>query len=117
MRRASALAFDEDVPGFHCYGADLCLRAAARGWRVLAVDAPVRHLSTGRLDASFDRSADWLLSRWGSAHGHVLPTPAALIADPVRASLARLLLIRWRRRRDRHIRHRVPAGRQLEWAH
>jgi len=43
VRRRRGLAFDSALPGFHCYGIDLCLTAASRGLRCYAVDAFVHH--------------------------------------------------------------------------
>lgn len=106
VRRSSGLRFDEGVPGFHCYGADLCLEAAARGLQVVAIDAPVVHLSTGRLDEQFQRASRYLLDKWGARHGHVLATPAELLFDEAKASTVRRLLHRWRRRKDRQMRNR-----------
>lgn len=39
VRRSSGLRFDEDLPGFHFYGSDLCLRAAERGMNSYVIPA------------------------------------------------------------------------------
>ncbi|MFZ0939718.1 MAG: glycosyltransferase [Candidatus Sulfotelmatobacter sp.] len=39
LRKASDLRFDEGLPHFHFYGADICLRAAARGMKSYAISA------------------------------------------------------------------------------
>lgn len=101
LRKSSGLRFDEQVPGFHCYGADLCFEADARGLRVVAIDAPLLHLSTGKLDASYERAAQWLLDKWGARYGHALPMPTLLLQDRRRAGFWRRLRLRWRRRSDR----------------
>ncbi len=101
VRKTSGLRFCADAPGFHCYGADLCLEAQARGLKVMAIDAPLVHLSTGKLDASYERAAQWLLAKWGSRHGHLLATPTLLLQDQTKARLWRRVLHRLRRRRDR----------------
>jgi hypothetical protein len=31
VRKSSGLRFCEDVPGFHCYGADFCYTAVEKG--------------------------------------------------------------------------------------
>mgnify|MGYP002623794227 CR=1 FL=1 len=112
VRKDTGLRFDPAVPGFHCYGTALCLEADRRGLRALAVDAPIVHLSTGRIDEHYERAARWLMETWGPRHGHVLPTPAMLLQDDDRAGLLRRLLFRWRRRRDRLARNtnRCPDG-------
>lgn len=110
VRQSSGLRFDPEVPGFHCYGADLCFTAAARGMRAVVVDAPVAHLSSGRLDASYDRASQWLLARWGAEFGHVLPMPTIVVHDKERSSWLRRTVIRWRRRRDRLRRNRNRCG-------
>ncbi len=101
IRRASGLRFDPATPGFHCYGADLCLQARRQGRRVMVIDAPVVHLSTGRLDPSYDRASQWLLAKWGAEVGWILPTPTIIVQDARRAGWLRRTLFRWRRRRDR----------------
>lgn len=106
VRKTSGLRFCEEVPGFHCYGADLCLEAVGRGLRVAVVDAPVLHLSTGNLDGGYEESSQWLLRKWGAEHGHLLPMPAIVVQDGARVGWWRRLLIRWRRRRDRLRRNR-----------
>jgi hypothetical protein len=39
LRKSSGLRFDSALPGFHFYGSDICLRAAARGMKSYAVPA------------------------------------------------------------------------------
>ena len=46
--RESAYLFSDPA------GAELCLRTIAEGRGVRTIDAPVLHLSTGRIDATFD---------------------------------------------------------------
>jgi hypothetical protein len=101
VRRSSGLRFCVDAPGFHCYGADLCFEADRRGLRTVAVDAPLLHLSSGRLDASYDLASKWLLDKWGARYGHVLPMPTIVVQDGKRASWFRCLSMRLRRRKDR----------------
>jgi len=43
IRRSSGLKFDEDLPGFHCYGIDLSLTALELGMKSYVVDAFVWH--------------------------------------------------------------------------
>ncbi len=43
VRRSSGLEFDADLPGFHCYGADLCMTARAAGRKSYVLDTPVIH--------------------------------------------------------------------------
>jgi hypothetical protein len=39
LRKSSGLRFDENLPHFHLYGADICLRAALRGMKSYAISA------------------------------------------------------------------------------
>lgn len=112
VRTDTGLRFSVEVPGFHCYGADLCFEAAARGLRVVAIDAPLLHLSTGKVDASYERAAAWLLAKWGERQGHVLPMPAVLVKDDARSSGWRRFWLRARQAVDRRRRnHNVcPDG-------
>jgi hypothetical protein len=43
VRKRRGLSFDPNLPGFHCYGTDICLTAASRGLRSYALDALVFH--------------------------------------------------------------------------
>ena len=43
FRASRGLAFDPEHPGFHCYGALLCLAARDAGMRSYVIDAPVVH--------------------------------------------------------------------------
>jgi hypothetical protein len=43
IRKRRGLSFDPELPGFHCYGIDLCLTAASQGLRCYAIDAFVAH--------------------------------------------------------------------------
>jgi hypothetical protein len=85
VRADSGLAFDPDLPGFHCYGADLCLSARDKGMKNYVIDAPVVHklfrpdgslIETGdkthkiasrqtpEFRAEFQRSADYVAKKW-----------------------------------------------------
>jgi len=86
VRRSSGLAFDPQLPGFHCYGIDLSLTARRMGLKSYAIDAFVWHKrsdSQGRLIerrdqspkivareeesfiALFKPSADYVRKKWG----------------------------------------------------
>ncbi len=43
LRKSRGIAFDSKMPGFHCYGLDLCLTARTRGARSYAIDAFIWH--------------------------------------------------------------------------
>jgi len=45
LRKSSGLKFDEELPGFHLYGTDICLAAADRGMRSYAIAAFCIHNS------------------------------------------------------------------------
>lgn len=85
VRPDAGVGFDPDLPGFHCYGADLCLAARDRGMKCYVVDAPVVHklfrpdgslIETGdktykiatrqtpEFRADFLRSADHVRRKW-----------------------------------------------------
>jgi arylsulfatase A-like enzyme len=85
VRADSGVTFDPDLPGFHCYGADLCLTARDKGMKSYVIDAPVVHklfrpdgslIETGdkthkiagrqtpEFRADFMRSADYVRKKW-----------------------------------------------------
>lgn len=43
IRKSRGLTFDKALPGWHCYGVDLCLTAADGGRRSYAIDAFLWH--------------------------------------------------------------------------
>jgi hypothetical protein len=45
LRKSSGLRFDEELGGFHMYGADICLEAARRGMKCYAISAFCVHNS------------------------------------------------------------------------
>ncbi|MEO6594557.1 MAG: glycosyltransferase [Planctomycetota bacterium] len=100
LRKSSGLRFCEEVPGFHCYGADLCFEAEARGLRTVAIDAPLVHLSSGKLDVHYERASKWLMAKWGERYGHMLPMPTLLLQDPARANWWHRFRVRLRKRID-----------------
>lgn len=85
FRRSRGIGFDRELPGFHCYGPDLCLTARAAGLRSYVLDAPVVHKllrpdgsliersdqshkiegrSTRAFRADFQQSADHVRTKW-----------------------------------------------------
>jgi hypothetical protein len=69
IRRDSGLRFDEELGGFHFYGADLCLQAQQRGTHCYAVDACLQHLSGGRVDGPFWEVARRFEAKWRRTPG------------------------------------------------
>lgn len=64
LRRDCELRFDEQLGGYHFYGADLCLAARHAGLTCYAIDAPLRHLSAGRTNDEFFAQAAKLKAKW-----------------------------------------------------
>lgn len=67
FRKASGLRFDENVPSFFGYAADLCLEASKRGLKNYAIDAPCFHQAKsrqGRLPESFFENWNYLCDKW-----------------------------------------------------
>ena len=64
IKKDSDLAFDENIGGFHLYGADICLEAMAKGLTNFAIDACVQHLSPGKADDNFTEAVDKLYQKW-----------------------------------------------------
>lgn len=67
----------------------------------MAIDAPLVHLSTGKLDDSYERASQWLMAKWGERYGYMLPMPALLLQDKAKAGMLHRFMQRWRRRGDR----------------
>lgn len=66
LRRSQGLTFDEGVPDFHCYGADLIFEAEGRGLTSYALDHPVIHNSkpVTRLPKSFAAAYHYVRAKW-----------------------------------------------------
>ena len=66
FRRSSGLRFDEGLPYWHVYGADLCLTARELGKRNWIVDSMgLNHLSSkGTFDPTFEMAIKWLINKW-----------------------------------------------------
>ena len=64
IKNKSGLCFDENLGGFHLYGADICLEAMAKGLTNFAIDACVQHLSSGKADAEFHKATSKLYQKW-----------------------------------------------------
>lgn len=64
IRKNSRLCFDEELGGFHFYGADICLQARQKGMKCYAIDACVEHLSGGKEDANFYLMAEKFCRKW-----------------------------------------------------
>ena len=98
VRRASGVAFDANLPGFHMYGADIVQIARAKGRSAYVVDAPVVHHSRPviQLDAGYRAAYRYLQAKWRD----VLPIPN-LICNIERWPWSlhwRAAQIRWSRR-------------------
>jgi hypothetical protein len=98
IRRDSGIRFDEANPNFHCYGADICLSARKQGFDCIVIDAPVIHLSTGKLDYKFRASSEWLLRKWGKDADYIIPTCAAIIYKNTMLNYLHRALVRLNRR-------------------
>jgi glycosyltransferase involved in cell wall biosynthesis len=65
IRKDSGLRFDEQLGGFHLYGADICLQAMSNGLTNYAIDACVKHMSPGgKVDDAFNKVEDKLYLKW-----------------------------------------------------
>ncbi len=107
FRASRGLEFDPGVPGFHCYGADLCMAARDRGLRSYVIDAPVVHKlvlpdgtliersvrsakieerDTDAFRSDFQRTADHVAKKWAKylpfqSTCHVYPDPTVREGD------------------------------------
>jgi hypothetical protein len=68
VRRSSGLRFDENLPGFHLYGTDICLEARRKGFNCYVLSAFCVHNSKGldRLPSEYSRSLYYLRDKWRS---------------------------------------------------
>jgi hypothetical protein len=66
VRRSAGLTFDEQLPGFHLYGTDICLEARRRGLRSYILPVFCIHNSNGiqRFPAAFWTGYRYLRCKW-----------------------------------------------------
>jgi hypothetical protein len=58
IRNGQGIGVSEGLSGFHLYGTDLCLNAAASGKTCRLIDFPVIHHSEGKIDERFFQAKD-----------------------------------------------------------
>jgi Glycosyltransferase like family len=77
LRKSSKLKFDEQLPGFHFYGTDICLAAATQGMQCYAVSAFCIHNSCQYFEfpPEFYSSYRLIKSKWR----HALPIQTSCI--------------------------------------
>ena len=68
FRRSSGLMFDEHLPGYHMYGADICLEARRQGKKSYAISAFCIHNTNigGLLPLEFWKSYLYMRRKWRS---------------------------------------------------
>jgi len=66
VRRSSGLRFDEQLPGFHLYGTDICLQAESRQLGCYIIPAFCLHNANGvtRFPREFWRAWFYLRRKW-----------------------------------------------------
>lgn len=62
--RRTGLEFDEDLGGWHFYGADICLQAITQGLKNYVIDNLVIHASGGVTDNSFGEMLAKFEKKW-----------------------------------------------------
>ena len=70
------LQFDENIPGFHFYGADICLQALDNNLINYVIDAPVLHKSGGinKINESFWNNLKYIKSKWSKKFQIIVTT-------------------------------------------
>lgn len=76
IRKSSGLRFDEELKGFHLYGADLCLQAEEKGLKNYVIDLQVEHLSPyGNTGDKYQQAIKWFVEKWkGRCKYKIYPT-------------------------------------------
>ena len=64
------LRFDENLPGYHFYDADICLQVLELGYKVSTIDILVKHYSIGRMPSNFGDLKKIFFAKWDKkVHG------------------------------------------------
>lgn len=64
IRKSSGLSFDEELGGYHLYGADICLQSKQKKLNCYAIDACLKHLSGGKIDDSYLNMLKIFRQKW-----------------------------------------------------
>lgn len=95
MRRTAGLRFDEQLPGFHLYGTDICMEAESMGMKNYVLPCFALHNSCGIkwLPLSFWRSYMYLQRKWRDR----LPiaTPCTIISEGYSPIIEHILTTCW----------------------
>ena len=98
VRTDAGLKFDDQLPGFHMYGADIVLQAEAQGRTAWVIDAPVVHHSKPvvNLGGDYARASRYMRRKWADRLPvfnlccPITPSPFTLWVNDFR--------VRWRNR-------------------
>lgn len=107
LRREAGLRFDEELPGYHLYGADIVQTAIEKDLEAYVFDGPVIHNSVPvvQLDSSYVKAYRYMQRKWKAK----LPIWTTVV--PITKSGWPLLRKRISQRR-KYIFKRVPARQQ-----
>ena len=78
LNASSGLRFDESLPGYHLYGADIILQAKEKGLRSFVIDAPVVHNSRYNprpVDRHYIAAYRYMQRKWAAQ----LPVPTCVV--------------------------------------
>lgn len=98
VRKNSGIRFDNNNPGFHCYGTDISLTALKNGYNAIVMDIPAVHLSKGKIDEQFVASSEWLLNKWGKSMNFFIPTCAGIINKKTILNSIKIILVKIKRK-------------------
>jgi GT2 family glycosyltransferase len=119
IRKGSGLEFDENLGGFHLYGADICLEAMTKGLTNFAIDTCLEHLSLGRkLDQSFYDAMNRLYIKWRNKNPplYVIETTCKVcrLQPGLRGQIAYRIARFKRKRKRKKIRKLLATGLDLK---
>lgn len=98
IRTDAGLQFDDQLPGFHMYGADIVLQAEAQGRTAWVINAPAIHHSKPvvNLGGDYARASRYMRKKWASR------LPVYNLCCPITATPMTLwvndIRVRWRNR-------------------
>jgi hypothetical protein len=114
IRRSSGLSFDEQLPGFHLYGTDICLAARQKKMNSYIIPAFCIHNTAGLkfLPWAFWRAYLYMRKKWWQQLPVKTPCtvitrlPAQIVEDPLRSAYSAYL-------KRRNVGKRVPDPHSL----
>ncbi|RKY06237.1 MAG: hypothetical protein DRP56_07790, partial [Planctomycetota bacterium] len=109
LKKSNGLKFDEQLGGYHLYGADICLQAQTLSLSNYAIDACLYHNSAAgnKLNESFYQSRDAFVRKWKRNHCPLAVVQTTCTIVQVKSGIASRIKYKYIKQRMRKIREKT----------